>query len=282
MDNEHGLVGSPAYTSWMKQKIENDSTKDNCRNILIQMFNQLGAHLNSLGDLELPADFDSDLNPNSIFFSTLARIVQVAFPAGLAEGSIQDIKLRKMVHQLRYYLDVFNVSYLRRQYSDVENDRQRLILYDLDCYQNRQQMSHSEPARLHNKLDRQLKIPVMDGWNIKRVYDFHVEFILDRHGRFVYLDLQQLGKQLPGQIINCSSFNYADRNDDQHKKLDIHYNARKSPLSQSKDPGLRSSFNSHTYSPKKDNLANTIREIWFQLQFDLCRRWELLKRRIKN
>ncbi len=31
------------------------------------MFNQLGAHLNSLGDLELPADFDSDLNPNSIF-----------------------------------------------------------------------------------------------------------------------------------------------------------------------------------------------------------------------
>lgn len=262
-------VGSLAYTEQLQQAFISNATPQHCQALLKQLFRQLGAYFDSHGDLKLTNKFASSLNPQSSFFRVLAQIVQTAFPAGLAAGPNATLALRRMVHQMRYYLDLINVHYLRQRYPTAKNDWARLVAFDIDCYHAQQPMSRPEPARLHNKLDRQLNLPLTPGWNIKRVYDFHVEFILDQAGNFMYLDLTDIGQADPGQIINCSSFNYAERNDNIHRKLDVYYNT---PTTRSKDPWLRTFWLQSTRSPAKQNRYNQLCETKRQLAFQL-ERW---------
>ncbi|WP_137597921.1 DUF3114 domain-containing protein [Paucilactobacillus kaifaensis] len=268
MDNRDSLVGSQAYTVLLKQKIKIAKSVGNYQSLLEQMLVRLGAYFDDHGDLKLENKFAPSLQPNSEFFIVLSRLVQLSFPQGLATGSTDTEQLRKQIHQLRYYLDLINVYYLRHTYPNEKNDWQRLICYDVDCYKNNQPMSQPEPARLHNKLDRILNVPLTLGWNIKRVYGFHVEFILDWQGNFMYFDLKNANRIYPGQIINCSSFNYANQNDQLHRFLDVHYNSAQSI----KDPSLRVLFNQNTYSPSKAKVFNTIREVKRQCRFNFERR----------
>lgn len=268
MDNECLLVGSQLYTALLTQKMKNAKTANDYQFLLVQMLNQLGAYFDAHGDLKLKNEFEPTLQPNANFFAVLAQLVQLAFPTGIAKGARETEQLRKMIHQLRYYLDLINVRSLRRRYPNEKNDWHRLIRYDVDCYNTNQSMSKPEPARLHNKLDKTLNVAVTSGWNIKRVYQFHVEFVLDQQGNFMYFDLANEHQLYPGQIINCSSFNYANQNDHLHRVLDIHYNSVRSM----KDPSLRVFFNHNTYSAPKGDVRNTIREAKRQLKFNFDRK----------
>lgn len=268
MDNQGLLVGSQAYTTLLGQKIKNAKKIGDYQALLQQVLAHLGSYFDNHGDLKLLNRFAAELHPNSKFFVMLAQLVQQAFPQGLASGIAATEPLRKMVHQLRYYLDAINVHYLRQHYPNANSDWQRLIYYDRDCYHAQLSMSRAEPARLHNRLDQNLMIPVAPGWNIKRVYGFHVEFILDWQGNFVWLNLMNVNQTNPGQVINCSSFNYANQNDHLHQLLDIHYNAVKSV----KDPSLRAFFNRNTVAPAKANLLQKISEFNRQWQFECERR----------
>ncbi|KIS03308.1 DUF3114 domain-containing protein [Paucilactobacillus wasatchensis] len=279
MKNQKQLIGSSSQTAELKQALKGDRITGDYQQLLQQMLLKLGGHFNECGDLKLLNNFAPELNPNSEFFTILAQIVQLAFPAGLASGTAETEQLRKMVHQLRYYLDVINVQYLRRKYPKAKNDWQRLIYYDLDCQLANHTISKAEPARLHNKIDLSLNIPVTPGWNIKRVYGFHVEFILNQNRDFMVLDVVNINYLQLGNIINCSSFNYANQNDQIHQKLDVHYDAPSTPLFTAKDPWWRALLTSYTRSPAKGSQINAVRELKRQVSFDIERKVALIFKR---
>lgn len=159
------------------------------------------------------------LSPTSAFWKQLARTVDLAFPQENLSRASDD--LAKQVHQLRYLLSAQQAQWVRDNYRrGGETDRQALIRY-LASRPARRFLSWGkaydlrQSARLHNK-------PLKEGQarpNLKILMGFHVEFILDDQGRFAN-ELDPEGTNLNG-IINGASFNYASRNGNRHRQLDI-------------------------------------------------------------
>lgn len=248
---QNTLIGEPTFNTALAQLLSNQPQPAEAQAILWAILQRLQAKLNQQADLEIQPCFTPALQPNSPFWPLFSQVVQRAFPTGL--GHTVQPELARMIHQLRYYFDAINVVYLRRRFPDTKNDWARLLAYDRWCHQQGLPVSQSAGARLHNKYDRQTGIPVSAGWNIKRLYGFHVEFILDWAGNFLFIDPTHQQNSVPA-LINTSSFNYANRNDRQHMQLDVHFNSAAERHGRSKDPWQRRRLMPWVEAPKKRQI----------------------------
>lgn len=249
---------------WLDEK--SADTEKKARNILRVLLKMLGAQLDSAGDLNLIKRFDPEMGPNAPFLPLLAKIVQSAFPKGLKERT----DLARMIHQLRYFIDCSLVHYIRRKYPKAHTDRARLQLYDLYCIRHGLVPSNYEPARLHNKTENDHFIS--RGWNLKRVYRFHGEFILNRRGDFLYMDLWDKKNNTLEGIINTSSFNYANKNDKLHQLLDVRYDEKGTPYKDKKDPTLRKKLLKNKRSPTFNQRAELVNRYVYDLELK-SRQW---------
>ncbi|MFT9266693.1 DUF3114 domain-containing protein [Oenococcus sp.] len=162
--------------------------------------------------ISLEALFNGQLSPADPFWQQLAHLVQQAFPLGLFDQQLSSAEkvLAQRVHQFRYLIDSWLVSYVR-SLSGQASDRQKLIDYLKTFPAAKERWSIGSP-RLHEKELR----PDLAGHtrfylkkvNYKILINFHVEFILTEEGRFLTILSPE-----PGAVINGASFNFADGND---------------------------------------------------------------------
>lgn len=230
--NQSRLVGSGIYTKMFRSSNQTASEK------IVLLLEQLGAQLEK-GTLQLhgPYKIDPELAPHDSFLSLLAKTVQQAYQ--------KEVLADARVHQLRMYLDRQNIHYIREHFSQPgQTDEAALAAYvraPKKAGGLGGQKLLAERARFHNKYKTHYSA---GNENRKRLTpDFHSEFILDSNGKFVsqwnVLETDDTGKLITDffyykkrfpsysewhyfqqQILNGESFNYADRNDDTHRRLD--------------------------------------------------------------
>ncbi|MBO1308634.1 DUF3114 domain-containing protein [Enterococcus sp. 669A] len=230
---ESRLVGSSIYTKMFQ------ASKQEPKEKLALLLGQLGAQMEE-GTLQLlgPYQIDANMPPHGEFLRLLAKTVQQAY-----SGKVLD---DPQVHQLRMYLDRHNITYIRQLFGGQGiTDEAALSAYVRASKKSGGlggQKLIAERARFHNKYQHNYQ---PGGENRKRLTpDFHGEFILDENGHFVsqwnVLEFDSAGKLITDfdyyrkrcgtytqwhsfqqQILNGESFNYADRNDLVHRRLDI-------------------------------------------------------------
>lgn len=229
------LVGSPIYEKLFQRSTYTPSQK------LALLFKQLGAELDEHGMLQLRGNhqLDAQMPPHAPFLQELAVVVQKAYPQGLVAAKNQE--KAKMVHQLRMYLDRNNIYYIRTQfkYAGISDEEAlRNYVYHRGPQGLGRKKLKRAPARLHNKYLKGSSYQ-QQRLNKKRLTpNFHSEFILDKSGAFIsqwdileerwtgeiisdpdyYLRKQP--KNYEEKLMNGESFNYANRNDQQHDLLD--------------------------------------------------------------
>ncbi|MGG5332983.1 DUF3114 domain-containing protein [Enterococcus sp. AZ163] len=226
------LVGSTIYTKMFRASNHTAIEK------VVLLLEQLGAQIEE-GTLQLtgPYKIDPELAPHDDFLNLLAKTIQQAYRGKLLDDP--------RVHQLRMYLDRQNIRYIRKKFGiPGPTDEDALAAYVHAPKKAGGLGGHglrAERARLHNKYQTNY---LAGNENRKRVTpDFHSEFILDPEGRFVsqwnVLEMDEAGKVITDffyykeryptyaewhyfqqQILNGESFNYADRNDNVHRRLD--------------------------------------------------------------
>lgn len=230
--NQSRLVGSKIYTKMFRASNQTAGEK------VILLLEQLGAQMEE-GTLQLhgPYQIDPALAPHDDFLSLLAKTVQQAYHG--------EILTDARIHQLRMYLDRQNIQYIRKHFKQSgQTDEAALAAY-VRGPKNAGGLGGkkllAERARFHNKYQTHYSA---GNENRKRLTpDFHSEFILDSKGDFVsqwnVLEMDAEGKVITDffyykkrfstysewhyfqqQILNGESFNYADRNDDVHRRLD--------------------------------------------------------------
>ncbi|EHN59723.1 DUF3114 domain-containing protein [Oenococcus kitaharae] len=160
----------------------------------------------------LSALFDRRLSPTDPFWQQFAQLVQQAFPLGLFDQHLSPAEkdLAKRVHQFRYLIDSWLVSYVRSLPGQT-SDRQKLIDYLRIAPAAKGRWSIGSP-RLHEK---ELRTDLaghtrfyLKKVNYKILIGFHVEFILSEDDCF----LTVLSSE-SAEIVNGASFNFADGND---------------------------------------------------------------------
>lgn len=249
-------IGSNWYTQ-MYQK-----SRKSAREKIELVFSQMGVVMEN-GVLQLLGEmtFDPLMPPHSPFLKEWAQTVQQAY-----EGeNLSDIR----VHQFRMYLDRHNLSYIRAHFrlgEMTDEDALKVYTYAPEPQGLAGKKMLAERARLHNKQLKTMNYR-RGKENRKRLTpDFHSEFILDYKGNFVsqwnVLDIDATGRvrmdeayyrsKYPSvkeklffeqQIVNGESFNYANKNDELHRKLDVRPSAKY-------DPPLRKSIVRRWHSPE--------------------------------
>lgn len=227
-------VGSPLYTKMFQESQKKPWEK------IEQVFSHLGAVIENQ-TLQLTGEmrFDPQMPPHSPFLKKWAETIQQAYE----NKRITD----RRVHQFRMYIDRHNLTYVRRQFRLGQmTDEAALKVYthapEPQGLGGKKMLA--ERARLHNK---QLKTKNYHCGkeNRKRLTpDFHSEFIVDHKGSFVsqwnVLEIDASNRVIMDaayydqkyatvkeklyfeqQLVNGESFNYANRNDEQHRNLDI-------------------------------------------------------------
>lgn len=247
-------IGSPLYERLFlafgvderKQLNEEQAKKRLCL-----MLQHLGGEIDDNGMLQLlgRCRIDTHLPPHASFWHTVAKTVQAAYPF----KELTD----QRIHQLRMYIDHQNIMYIRSLFKKIGmTDEQALTAYVKAAAPlglNGRRIER-EPARYHNKLiaGESYKDRVQGYENKKRTVRFHGEFILDRKGNFVsqwnVLERDQVnggyhselsyyqerywekGAYFEEQLMNGESFNYADRNDEVHRQLDVRPPGKLDPM----------------------------------------------------
>ncbi|EHI74722.1 Protein of uncharacterised function (DUF3114) [Streptococcus criceti] len=163
------------------------------------------------------------------------------------------------VHQFRYVISQQQVQYIRDNYRESGmTDEQALAAYlsTMEEGNGDNQYSLSESSRAHNKVkfDKKGKPSYPEGSkaNYKVTIGFHSEFIVDQNGNFLN-EVDPEGRTDNG-TINGASFNYAEKNDDLHEKLDGNNAIGRY------DPGYRKTKTKGYYAP--NDLKTAIHEGW--------------------
>ena len=173
--------------------------------------------------------FSDNLSPNHLFWSELARLVQVAYPG---ESMTEDNLLSHQVHQFRYVISAYQAQWIREEFP-AKSDWQSMLAYLKDkkerrFWRRRFDFDLTESARLHNKAPKHVILGFELPINLKILLAFHTEFILDSRGHFAN-EIDPQGQTHNG-IINGASFNYANHNDQRHYELDVAAIKRHDPL----------------------------------------------------
>lgn len=209
------LVGSETFLSMWNAWNTKQQT-ENARNKLTVLLKCLDFPLELTQESSviqhLLSHFSSELAPDNPFWHSLASEVQIAFPAPL---TLTD-SLGKQIHQLRYLISLQQTEFIRRQKFGF-SDQTKLAYF----LRNRN-FSLSDSDRLHQK-KAQAGLGAYpsgyDGGNFKLLIAFHSEFIINRAGKFQnILDLDNLNG-----VVNGASFNYANKNDRTHTRLDVKF-----------------------------------------------------------
>ncbi|MDH6365025.1 hypothetical protein M2139_002026 [Enterococcus sp. PF1-24] len=247
------LVGSELYLKMLAGMINQQELNVNNSRILLKLIlAQLGAEIDQFEMLQLVGThtFGEKIPPHSEFFVYLAKLVQTAFPDGLVADyekatSAVEQQFPKSIHQLRMYLDRHNIAYIRNYFKTLgDSDEVALANYvqaTTVAGGLAGEKMIGERGRLHNKFIKGSRFDAKK-LNRKRLTpDFHAEFILDSQGNFLtphdffvveagriisdplYYQQQSADQQLQieAAIVNGESFNYANRNNNLHRLLDI-------------------------------------------------------------
>ena len=227
MESNFKIGDEEFFKAWSSMKISDQKSAEKILKWLFHIADfKTGEDIRNLKITDI---FSSDLSPKNFFWRDFAHLVQTAFPKGLVDENLSEseIDLAKRTHQFRYLIDEQIVFYVRRSFRLKElrlNDSQKLAAY-LSSFPETKKFNLNllaenkkdfywaiESARLHEKISlkdlanrRNFRIfrP-----NLKIVIDFHIEFVLDSQGNFLYI----LGSGNNGPI-NGASYNFADYND---------------------------------------------------------------------
>lgn len=209
------------------------STSDKARLVLQELMDILEMPEELSGEIaqtrKLLNQFSDNLSPNHLFWSELARLVQVAYPG---ESMTEDNLLSHQVHQFRYVISAYQAQWIREEFP-VKSDWQSMLAYLKDkkerrFWRRRFDFDLTESARLHNKAPKHVILGFELPINLKILLAFHTEFILDSRGHFAN-EIDPQGQTHNG-IINGASFNYANHNDQRHYELDVAAIKRHDPL----------------------------------------------------
>ena len=240
------LVGSEVFKKmWYAWKAEGLSASESKKklSVLMKVTGMDGIDENSSADdlRRVANKIDPSLEPDDKFWRSLAGTVEtayysppktnfngVAFEVDKAANGIYSQnemtgKLGKRVHLFRYVISYQQAEYIRNKYP-YGTDEEKLIRYLKES--GHDDWTVDESVRLHLKSYNNGEIfpdghsYTNGGVNIKVVTNgkFHSEFIINGDGKFLTLldkDATQDAK------VNCSSFNYARRNDKVHTVLDV-------------------------------------------------------------
>lgn len=200
------------------------STSDKARLVLQELMDILEMPEELSGEIaqtrKLLNQFSDNLSPNHLFWSELARLVQVAYPG---ESMTEDNLLSHQVHQFRYVISAYQAQWIREEFP-AKSDWQSMLAYLKDkkerrFWRRRFDFDLTESARLHNKAPKHVILGFELSINLKILLAFHTEFILDSRGHFAN-EIDPQGQTHNG-IINGASFNYANHNDQRHYELDV-------------------------------------------------------------
>lgn len=209
------------------------STSDKARLVLQELMDILEMPEELSGEIaqtrKLLNQFSDNLSPNHLFWSELARLVQVAYPG---ESMTEDNLLSHQVHQFRYVISAYQAQWVREEFP-AKSDWQSMLAYLKDkkerrFWRRRFDFDLTESARLHNKAPKHVILGFELPINLKILLAFHTEFILDSRGHFAN-EIDPQGQTHNG-IINGASFNYANHNDQRHYELDVAAIKRHDPL----------------------------------------------------
>ena len=209
------------------------STSDKARLVLQELMDILEMPEELSGEIaqtrKLLNQFSDNLSPNHLFWSELARLVQVAYPG---ESMTEDNLLSHQVHQFRYVISAYQAQWIREEFP-AKSDWQSMLAYLKDkkerrFWRRRFDFDLTESARLHNKAPKHVILGFELPINLKILLAFHTEFILDSRGHFAN-EIDPQGQTHNG-IINGASFNYANHNDQRHYELDVAAINRHGPL----------------------------------------------------
>lgn len=209
------------------------STSDKARLVLQELMDILEMPEALSGEIaqtrKLLNQFSDNLSPNHLFWSELARLVQVAYPG---ESMTEDNLLSHQVHQFRYVISAYQAQWIREEFP-AKSDWQSMLAYLKDkkerrFWRRRFDFDLTESARLHNKAPKHVILGFELPINLKILLAFHTEFILDSRGHFAN-EIDPQGQTHNG-IINGASFNYANHNDQRHYELDVAAIKRHDPL----------------------------------------------------
>lgn len=200
------------------------STSDKARLVLQELMDILKMPEELSGEIaqtrKLLNQFSDNLSPNHLFWSELARLVQVAYPG---ESMTEDNLLSHQVHQFRYVISAYQAQWIREEFP-AKSDWQSMLAYLKDkkerrFWRRRFDFDLTESARLHNKAPKHVILGFELPINLKILLAFHTEFILDSRGHFAN-EIDPQGQTHNGNI-NGASFNYANHNDQRHYELDV-------------------------------------------------------------
>lgn len=209
------------------------STSEKARLVLQELMDILEMPEELSGEIaqtrKLLNQFSDNLSPNHLFWSELARLVQVAYPG---ESTTEDNLLSHQVHQFRYVISAYQAQWIREEFP-AKSDWQSMLAYLKDkkerrFWRRRFDFDLTESARLHNKAPKHVILGFELPINLKILLAFHTEFILDSRGHFAN-EIDPQGQTHNG-IINGASFNYANHNDQRHYELDVAAIKRHDPL----------------------------------------------------
>ena len=240
------LVGSEVFKKmWYAWKAEGLSASESKKKLkmLMKVTGMDGIDENSSADdlRRIANKIDPNLEPDDKFWRILAGTVETAYYSppktnfyGVAFEVDKAVKgiysqnemtgtLGKRVHLFRYVISYQQAEYIRNKYTNG-TDEEKLIRYLKE--KGHDDWTVDESVRLHLKSYNNGEIfpnghsYANGGVNIKVVTNgkFHSEFIINGDGKFLTLldkDATQDAK------VNCSSFNYARRNDYIHQVLDV-------------------------------------------------------------
>lgn len=269
--DESTMVGSDVYTDMLKASGLSDKEKADL------VIDQMGGTIDENGMLQLTGDFKFDPNmpPHADFYDVLSDCVTNSYGKKGADYDGADVQ---KIHQLRYYIDYQNITYIREHYKgEGMTDEDALRAYVFDENGLNGDLMDAEPARYHNKFPTTTTYEEYYGGreqNRKRLTpDFHSEFIIDGNGDFVsqwnvlewnddgtvISDYQYYYDEYNGenasskpytwdeakmQVANTESFNYADSNGDVHEIID-------SGVVNDNDPNYRQNMREGLASPEK-------------------------------
>ena len=240
------LVGSEVFKKmWYAWKTEGLSASESKKklNMLMKVTGMDGIDENSSDDdlRRIANKINPNLEPDDKFWGSLAGTVETAYYSppktnfygvafevdkaakGIYSQNEMTGTLGKRVHLFRYVISYQQAEYIRNKYT-AGTDEEKLIRYLKE--KGHDDWTADESARLHLKSYNNGEIfpdghsYANGGVNIKVVTNgkFHSEFIINGDGKFLTLldkDATQDAK------VNCSSFNYARRNDYIHQVLDV-------------------------------------------------------------
>ncbi|HEP6115913.1 TPA: DUF3114 domain-containing protein [Streptococcus pyogenes] len=225
--NRIRLIGSPDFQKlWQQEEMAQTPQEAQKRLQLLLTYLKMPDELTgqSKQTQQVLAQLSPKLSPTDPFWDQLSTLIQ-AYYVNLEH--IPYSRFNRKIHQLRYLISTQQTEWVRSHYGNKEKTDADALAKYLATLEDDDYALY-ESSRYHNKVASILdangnhqavytdNIPQA---NYKILIHFHSEFILSESGQFlVALDPDNLTRN---SIVNGSSFNYGNQNDDLHRLLDI-------------------------------------------------------------